>query len=97
MKDVTLTVKDKHGTIIGTIVEPEPETFKEMVDNWDEEIILKHFNSAKRVAARAPVHSGTGNSLLSKFKKAGVEKQKEMLKALGIDVGANTKVISVSE
>ena len=84
MKTVALTVKDQAGNILGTVNEPEPETFQEMVDNWDEAIILKHFNAAKRVAARAPVHAGTGNSLLTKFKKAGVEQQKAMLKAAGI-------------
>lgn len=86
MKDVTLSVKDKAGNILGTIVEPEPETFEEMVENWDKEIILKHFNAAKRVAVRAPIHAGTGNSLMSKFKKAGVAKQTQMLKSIGITV-----------
>lgn len=82
MKEVTLNVKDKAGIIIGTVNISEPETLEELTENWDEKTILKCFRYGYRVQERSPVHQGTGNSNLAKFKKLTPEQQIALLEKL---------------
>lgn len=91
MKRITIIAKDKNDVELGRREVDEPETFAELLDEFEEKDILKYAVAAWKIDVqrelRAPAHS-KADPLVRAFKAltveqriAALEKANEMLRA----------------